>query len=382
LAFLQHGIQINHDSPYGNWNYFFMKYSLPLMGLVLLGGGFVACAQDQSMTLSPLWSLAPGSRAYVAADNNQRGLAYNPATDHVLLANRTGGLSVNVLSATTGADLGTLDVTGITGGTFVLNLVGTGSDGAIYGCNLTTDSTTTPFKLYRWANESSAPQLVYTGDPSLADTSGLANSKRFGDSMDVRGSGSSTQILLGSRGGTYASILSTTDGSTFSVNKLSITGSSGGDVGLGLAFGTNNTFWGTAPGKNIKLISYDLGAGTGSILQDYGATNVPTSVATIGVDPDKKFLAGINLATPDTILFYDISGATPVLWDTKLTAKGDPDNANANGTGAVDFSSGALFVLDSNNGISAFRVVPEPTTGALLVLGLAALVMNAQRRKR
>jgi hypothetical protein len=68
---------------------------------------------------------------------------------------------------------------------------------------------------------------------------------------------------------------------------------------------------------------------------------------------------------------YDISGS-PLLLDSKLTAQGNPDNANANGTGALDFGRGTLFALDSNNGISAFSisVVPEPQTLALLALGL------------
>jgi hypothetical protein len=325
-------------------------------------------AAAQSASLNSLWSLAPGSRAYLANDNNQRGLAYNPVTGHVLLVNRTTSLSVNILDGATGADLGALNVTGISGGTYALNLVGIGTDGAIYAGNLVTDSSTSPFKLYRWANESATPQLVYSGDPSIGDAT--ATNRRFGDSLDVRGSGNSTQVLISSRAGSIASVLTTTDGSTFNATKLNISGAAAGDVGLGLAFGSGNTFWGTANGRTLKFISYDLTAGTGLVVQDYGAAVVPTALCDIAVDPTRNVLAGLNLGTPDAFQLYDISG-TPTLLDSKLTAKGDPDNANANATGALDFGSGMLFALDSNNGISAFTVVvPEPQTIAILALGL------------
>src|SRR5688572_1891911 len=46
-------------------------------------------------TLAPLWSLKPGDRTYLtgtsatgANDNLQRGIGYNPVTDHLLLVSR------------------------------------------------------------------------------------------------------------------------------------------------------------------------------------------------------------------------------------------------------------------------------------------------------
>lgn len=321
----------------------------------------------QSLVMNPIWNLAPGARTYVTADNTQRGLAYNPATRHVLLVNRAGSLSVNVLDSATGADAGTLNVTGITGGTFALNMISVAADGAIYAANLTTDSTTSPFKVYRWANESAAPEVIYSGDPSSGDAT--ATNRRFGDNLDVTGLGNQTQILAASRAGTVAAVF-TTDGTTFAAKKINVTGAAAGDIGLGVAFGKDNTFWGTASGKNLKLISYDAAAGTATVLSDFGVAVLPTSIATIAYDSKNNLLAGLNLATPDTFQLFDLSTGTPVLWDTKLTAKGDPDNANANGTGAMDFGTGVLFALDSNNGITAFAIIPEPSTIALLGLGL------------
>src|SRR5262245_48790321 len=128
--------------------------------------------QNRAATLQPLAAfgggdghLAPGDRAYLPAapgDNAQRGLAYNPTTGHLLLVNRTGALSINMLDANTGADLGALNQGAgiITGGTFAGNMIGVAGDGAIYMGNLTTQSTTSPLKIYRWANETSAAPTV------------------------------------------------------------------------------------------------------------------------------------------------------------------------------------------------------------------------------
>src|SRR5437868_4971315 len=53
----------------------------------------------------------------------QRGIAYNAANDHVYIANRNGGTAVNILNGSTGASVGNLNVTGVTGGTFAINQV-------------------------------------------------------------------------------------------------------------------------------------------------------------------------------------------------------------------------------------------------------------------
>src|SRR5205085_262577 len=114
----------------------------------------------------------------------------------------------------------TLNVTGITGGSLALNLIRVANDGAIYAVNQTTDSAgaTTPLKVYRWANESAVPTVAYSGDPSANDA--VANNRNFGNTFDVRGSGASTELVLGSRNGVTATILSTADGNAFTATKI------------------------------------------------------------------------------------------------------------------------------------------------------------------
>lgn len=352
-----------------------------LVGVIALGAGdFLAIAQGTE--LSPLWTLAPGSRSYLTADNTQRGMDYNPVTKNLLLVNRAGGLQVVKLDSMTGSELGTLSLgdSVVTGGTFAGSMLGVADDGAVYLGNLTTDSTVSPYKLYRWTDENAVPTVAFSGDPSSNLATGGANSKRFGDTMDVRGAGANTQVLLAARGGGDVSVLLTPDGSNFAGigadTDAGVDAGNGSDIGLGIAFGSGNTLWGTALGRTLRHIDVVLPAGN-TIGNFGGAEGVPTSITMIGVDAANGWLAGVDLiAGPDKVHLFDISSGTPSLLSTvSLTA----DNANINGVGAVALGDGKLFVLDTNNGIHAYSIIPEPETYALLGLGLA-VVWYARRR--
>jgi hypothetical protein len=325
--------------------------------------------------LQPLWSLNPGSRSYLTTDNTQRGMDYNPLTGNVLLVNRAGGLQIVKLNANTGAEVGTMSLSSgiISGGTFAGSMLGVADDGAIYLGNLSTDTLTTPFKLYRWADENATPTVAFSGDPSAGFVTGVGNSKRFGDTLDVRGAGDNTQVLLAARGGGDAAVLITSDGLNFTGLPID-TDAGDGDIGLGVALGSGNTFWGTALGRTLRHIDVNTGVSpfAGTTVGNFGAADgVPTSLTIIGVDVAHGWLAGIDLvAGPDKVHLFDIKGGTPVLLDTETLPV---DNTNGNGVGSVAFGGGMLFVLDTNNGLHAFQVIPEPSTYALLGFGLGAL---------
>jgi len=165
-----------------------------LVAVSLLFGGLSTRAQ---FSISPLASfgggdgwLSPGEGgyAYLTTGNTERGLAY--ANGHLYLSSRAAsGTAVRILNPQTGAELGVLDSTGITGGTFALSMLAAGGDGAIYAANLTVQATTSPFKVYRWAAESSAPVLAYSGTPIAGG--------RVGDTLAASGSGGSTRLVAG-----------------------------------------------------------------------------------------------------------------------------------------------------------------------------------------
>ena len=79
-----------------------------------------------------------GGYAHISTGDLQRGMAYG--NDHLYVVSRANvsgdGIHIRILDKLTGADLGALNDTGISGGTFAVNRVGVANDGAIYVANL------------------------------------------------------------------------------------------------------------------------------------------------------------------------------------------------------------------------------------------------------
>jgi hypothetical protein len=303
------------------------------------------------------WSVAPGTLAvpspthpFMETNNLTRGLAYNPVSGNVLVVSRFGSNAVHVLNGATGAKTGNLPYnTGvIAGGTFPVNLVGVADDGVIYVCNLTTDSTNVtpsvgPFRLYRWANESTQPELAFSGDPTFGNTLGT-NPRRVGDSMAVRGSGTGTQVLLGTYN-QFVYVLTTTDGTNFTSRKIA-TDITASDSRWGVAWGAGNTFWVKQSSGNLKKLNLDLVNNTATVVGNYP---LAVSGGPLGIDLARNLLAIVDTAG-HKLRLYDISDPLdPLLQDTIKNFPGT--NANANFTGAVGIRDGKLFALESNNGI-------------------------------
>lgn len=329
------------------------------VALLVVNGPF------QAGGLAQFWSLAPSSRSYLTTSSlpNERGLAYNPVRAHLLLVSRTGP-SAYVLDAATGADVNQLSVSGVSGGTYALLMIGVADDGVVYAGNLATSSPPT-YKLYRWANDSAgtAPTVAFSGDP------GAGNVQRWGDTLAVRGAGANTQILLGSRSGNLVALLTTTDGTHFTAKAISVADAPTSSFGLGVAFDVGNTLWGKSSGQSLRQVSYDPLAGSGASARVYGSTVIPSAVSPIGVSTALNLLGGINVgASGNQLRLYGLSplatNGNPVLLGTSSFAT-DNDNSGA-GAGAVAFSTDRVYALCANNGIIAMQFTPAPAAPALL----------------
>lgn len=307
--------------------------------------------------LIQLWNLAPGARPYLSTGSTERGLAYNAATGRLLLVSRASTPQVFVMNADSSADLHQLNLGAgvISGGTFTMNMIGAADDGAIYVCNLTTSSATTPFKIYRWANDGAAatPTLAYSGDPVPG---GTGNELRWGDTFDVRGAGPNTQILVTSRTGTRAVVFTTSNGSTFTPHFINVPNLGGG---LGASFGADDTFWTKDFGGPLRQASFNLSTGAGAVLRTHSSPAFPNSIMAIDIGTNLNLLAGIAIETPDNLKLYDLTtdGSTPVLIETNSFAA---DNDNLNRVGSVDFKGVRVFALNANNGIVALQILPPP----------------------
>ena len=313
--------------------------------------------------------------------NLERGIGYNPTTGNVLLLSRFGDPNVakglRILDGTSGVDQGFLDFTSdvVTGGTFTRNMIAVADDGAIYMANLTTNATSSPFKIYRWENESAAaPTLVYSGSP-LADA-------RMGDTFDVIGSGVDTRIVAGygatsATGDNSFAIFDTADGVNFSATHVNIAGMppSDGDFRLGITFKDEDTVYGTQ-GPFVREV--DVSGGTGTLVNSFitdGSSLRPMDFAIV----DGRPLLAIQEASPATdpiararIFVYDLSLG---LADEELAGRkiaeasalpaGEIQQQNINGTGQVRFGeinglSAIIYGLSTNNGIQAFELTLDP----------------------
>lgn len=356
--------------------------------LAVVAGPAVASA---AVTLTPLSSfgggdgwLSPGEGGYtfLGTANNERGLAFG--NGHLYLVSRNGGNFIRILDPSTGADLGALSTTGISGGTFPVNAAAVGGDGAIYVANLTTQSTTSAFKIYKWANEASAPSVAYSGDSGLAGA-------RVGDSLAGIGSGSSTRIVAG-----YNSTPSVTGNNGYSIidptaGSASAVGFAGsppaaGDHRLGLTFADSSHVLGTQGSSLYRYSSYSGTSGTllasPAIPDPAGATaDRLLAYCLIGTTP----LLAVQSIGDSHVSIYDVTDPANPIYLTSGSNTSGTLTANGNGTGqlAWDVTSDGtanLYAMSSNQGIQAFTIeVPEPASLALF--SAAGLALLARRRK-
>lgn len=372
-----------------------MKKSIAIIGSILIATSPALHAQVSLNKLTGFggsdgW-LAPGEGGYtfLGTANNERGIAFG--NSHIYLVSRTGGVSVRILDALTGADLGGLNMTGVSGGTFALSQIAVGSDGAIYAANLTTQSTTTAFKVYRWANEGAVPTVAYSGDGSLAGS-------RIGDSMAAFGGGSSTLLAFGygsapAVAGNNGYSLVNPSASTATAVGFGGTPPNAGDHRLGLTFVDSSHLLGTAGSSLYRYSSFSGTAGTliGSpaIPDPAGATADRLLAYTV---LNGHSLLAVQSIGDSHVSVYDATDPANPVWLASGNNTSGSLTANANGTGELawgqvtDLGNGvfqeALYGMSSNQGIQAFILqVPEP--GAVLLFGLiggAALVIRRRFR--
>ncbi len=341
-------------------------------------------------TLTPLpgfgtggW-IAPGTYPFLGTANNERGLAYNPTTGNLLLVSRTAPTSIQVLSGVTGANLATpFDMTGITGGTFVVSMIDVGDDGAIYVANLATTAAL-PFKVYAWAAEALGPATPAT----LAYTStGLL--PRVGDSFAVRGlypsgkfaaSGSATtgnsQFLVGTVDATNAGTAFTSVGGTTLTSN---------DYRLGLTFVDDDTLIGNqgSAGGPARMTTFDTSVPSATVdasINVGGAARRPLDYTTILGRPVLALIDSNNSQV--TVLDISVPAAPKVLAQGNNTT--GTLAANGNGVGSVCWgpvigNTAVLYAMSTNQGIQAFQFTVAPLASTATFgtgcdgLGLAAV---------
>lgn len=317
----------------------------------------VTFAQAQ-LRYTTIWekSQATGTLpTFIGTNHTERGSAYGVVggEEKFFIVSRLGFAKVLVLDPANGDSLGYLDTTGIAGGTFALNDVEVSADGKIYACNLTTNSQTTAFKIYRWDNLTSTPVVVIEFTTPSA--------YRLGDKFTVVGSTADNSITIWAGAASQNKVFrfNTTDnGATFTATEITLSDGAQGTVPTVAPKGTGEVgFYLNSAGRNVK--EYDA---TGNLLATLPGEIVATGSTAMDYIEygSKKYLAVFNYGTGnENIRLVDVAdgldnGKLVFVTSTLGT------NGNLNGTGDVDFKNNNdgtfdLFVLGTNNGIARYR---------------------------
>lgn len=322
---------------------------------------FLAITGTSFAQFDILWEKSAGSSSlpgwFSASASTERGFGYGvvDGNERVVVPTRNGGSFVYVIDATDGSDVGQLDMTGVSGGTFAVNDADV-ADGDIYVCNLTVDATTSAFKVYRWSSESTTPEVV------IEETSFAG---RYGDKFTVKGSKADNSLKIYAASGNSADfvVYSTSDnGATFTGSQVTLGDGAGGSSpsvdmipSLGYFYNGNGT--------NVKF--YDFGGmlegtidggvvptGTNAIRHFYASDN--TMYAAIF-----RYGSGFQNAM---VVDLEPFGGTANLYAMTNTLG---DNANGNGTGDVAVKNNGdgtftIFVLCTNNGFGAYLTTDAP----------------------
>ena len=313
-----------------------------------------------SPQVTPVWSIGPGTNgAYLTTSGYEtRGLAFDLTTSNLLVADHA---NIYLYNGTNGAFVSSYTPGGLpTGGinNWTIDQLGVADDGILYSCNLTPDGTAFSIAGYG-GNPYQSPYPAYGGNNGGDDLNTLDPiGDRWGDTMAIRGSGPNTQILFGSYNGTNVALFTTPDGTTFYPTLIAVQGGVPlGFAGEGIAFGPTNTFY--AKGGhfyNLRWVSFDTNADTGTVLQTYTAgSQVPNDLAGLGVDVTNNILGGVCYNdTPHDVQLYLLSGNSnaPYLFDQDFFPATNP---NSQENAVVDLKGGWGFGLDVNNGIVAFN---------------------------
>lgn len=313
-----------------------------------------------------LWerSSAKGNLPSWFGDNTERGIAF--VSNELLVVSRSGGnLKIRRINGSNGSDIGEMNISGISGGTFPLNDIETSWDGSILACNLTTDAKTSPFKIYRWTSVNSSPALYISynsksyrlGDnfsvygniaTSAAIYVPVANSNVVLRWLIVNGSLQSqtpTEIVLQNHTlGFSPSVapFSTSSTSNFYVNSNSTSAT---------LFNSSGVSQGVISGSILPTASSTLktfAVNSSRFLIAFQTNNTPN-------DPNGQNIRIIDVTNgPANLNSSNIYGVTPRLGN----------NSNSNATGDIAFTyannSYIIYVLSTNNGIAAYRCKQAP----------------------
>src|ERR1035437_1643727 len=316
-------------------------------------------------------------------------MAYLVSSNLVFVSNK-GNSTVSALDGTTGAFVGFVNVTGVSGsGTFQINQLAVADDGVLYGAGLTTAiSATSGYKIYRWSDWTQPPAVAFNS--LTTSITNLISGKRAGDMMAITGSGTNTVILVPVTSALIPTptnlLFSTTDGTNFTptvlYSLLPTLANPGAGAQFGCTFYTNNTFFLKPFGTSMYLVQYppNFASLTSPVQAPVLLTNTVNSplngsYVLLAYGTNSGLLAAYGSmvnAAPSTVPvnLYNIASLSGL--STSLAATNTTHTAaNGNFAGAVALGGAGktnyIYTLDCNSRVTATAIIvssaPTITSG-------------------
>ena len=325
-----------------------------LFVLILLSGLSQTEAQYRTTTWEKSAKLN-NRPAWMSTTNTERGLAYG--NDKVYVTSTNAGTFVQVLSAATGELSGTLDMTGVSGGSGAsIADVETDANGSIYACNLVVSAATSAFKIYRWANDAAVPENIisFTGA-----------GYRLGDKFTVVGSPANNSLTIYAATASMNKVYKWTtadNGATFAVDSITLAGYLGAPGSSPAVYPLTSgasEFIFKANGSTARRYAAD-----GSAIDTVGATLLPSGSNALRyfTTGGRKYVAFYQYSgTPQNgIRFIDVTDqySTQHLLLDYTPNLGAVTNGNGTGDLAMKVEgdgSYSFYMLATNNGIAAYR---------------------------
>lgn len=331
--------------------------------LLTLCCAFVANAQvTPSKTITMYWNKLCGYnpasddvRRMAVSLDGQTIISINKGVTKAQIFHGRSGIAWNKMaeSGPTGPD--SLNMTGVTGGTYTISDGGFTQDGAFIACNLFTNPATHTLKVYIWDTVTTAPRVIYNAVPGT--------SPRNGDGLAVMGKLSDNTakvIIVGNNATCKPVVLTTADNGrnwtpTILVNSVQ---------GQTIQFDSTGAFWCTryAAGSPFQKYNPD-GTSAGTTPPN----RIPHTYAFGGLylDEAKGLMYGAGIRG-DLVRVFDVATGALVASATETITAGGFVTGTANGSACVKgLPDGTILAGSERNGIARMRLVNQITANGV-----------------
>lgn len=353
-----------------------MKKLITILFLLVLSsqsllGQFTTLWERKTPATDPTWMTTSG--------NETRSLAYGYLAEsnggvknHRLVVARASSNYLYILNAETGADIGTLNETGISGGNVAINDVEISEDGIIFACNRRDDNTINSWKVYRWDHEAASPTAVINYVSGVAD--------RLGDRFTIvgRADNNTLTIYVASSNSARVYRFTTSDyGNTFSPSVITLSGTdyvAPSNVIAAItpiSAGVEADFYYKQVGRQALKFNKD-GIQQGGAIPSFNRINQNNAQSIKYLNKifnnQHYILVGeIESTTLNNLRITGVNVTDPTASSTYGATASLGTNTNGNKTGDVAFKQNSdgsftLFVLATNNGLGAYTTNTYPLT--------------------